>query len=198
MGSVFDSVKTTYSTMFDGMVSPRFSGPLTDSVADTAQDAYNAAQGTAAQKYEAAKTAVADVLSPTSPLAAPTVAHVFDAVHSQQPPPVTPETSTAHSVADAARKTANLALGAVTGTLKLSGPSLLGTWARVFFGIVSALVAGGCAYLIYRLADDSHSHPSDVVYVALAVAIFMSMLTLLLCVTGYSNVSIEGTRGKSS
>jgi hypothetical protein len=198
MGSVFDSVKTTYSTMFDGMIGQGASGALTDSAAAAAQAAYNEAEGAATDKYAAAKAAVADVLGQTTPLAVPAVAHVFDAVHSQQPPPVTPETATAHSVADAARKTANLALGAVTGTLKLSGPSLLGTWARVFFGIVSALVAGGCAYLIYRLADDSHSHPSDVVYVALAVAIFMSMLTLLLCVTGYSNVSIEGSRGKSS
>jgi len=32
-------------------------------------------------------------------------------------------------------------------------------------------------------------------FLALAIAIFMAMLTLLLCVTGYSNVNIEGSRG---
>jgi hypothetical protein len=199
VGSVFDSLKTTYSQMFDGMIGPASSGALSESAATAARDAYeNAAGATAEQKYAAAKQAVADVLAPVTPLAAPAVAHVFDAVHAQPPAPVTPETATARSVSDAARKTANLALGAISGTLKLSGPSLLGSWARVVFGVISAVVAGGSVYVIYRLADDSHSHPSAVVYVALAVAVFMAMLTLLLCVTGYSNVSIEGSRGGSS
>ena len=200
MGSVFDNLKTTYSDMFDRMIGPTSDSALSASAAATAAEAYaDQPPGTsAAARYAAAKSAVAGHLGSMTPLATPSVEQVFDAVHAQPPKPVTPDTATAQSVSDAARKTATLALGALSGTLKLSGPSLLGSWARVVFGIISAIVAGGCVYVIYRLADDTHSHPSTAVYVALAIAIFMAMLTLLLCVTGYSNVSIEGSRGKSS
>jgi hypothetical protein len=195
MGSVFDSLRTTYSDMFDRMLGPKSYEVLSDSAASVARDAYGKEQNaTAGQKYAAAKVAVADLLAPMTPLTAPAVADVFDTVHAQPPAPVTPETSTARSVSDAARKTANLAPGGIRGTLRLSVPSQLGTWARVVFGVISAIVAGGSVYLIYRLADDSHSRPSAVVYAGLAIAILMAMLTLLFCVTGYSNVSIEGSR----
>lgn len=197
VGSVFDNLKTTYSDMFDRMIGPTSDGALSASAAAAATEAFvDEPPGTsAAGRYAAAKAAVANHLGPITPLATPAVQQVFDAVHAQPPKPVTPDTATAQSVSDAARKTANLALGSISGTLKLSGPSLLGSWARVVFGIISAIVAGGSVYVIYRLADDSQSHPSTAVYIALAIAIFMAMLTLLLCVTGYSNVSIEGSRG---
>jgi hypothetical protein len=197
LGSVFDNLKTTYSDMFDRMIGPTSEAALSASAAAAARDAYvDQPEGTSAtDRYKAAKEAVANHVGAMTPLATPAVEQVFDAVHAQPPRPITPDTATAQSVSDAARKTATLALGSVSGTLKLSGPSLLGVQARAVFGIVSAVVAGGSIYVIYRLADDTKSHPSTAVYVALAIAIFMSMLTLLLCVTGYSNVNIEGSRG---
>jgi hypothetical protein len=197
LGSVFDNLKTTYSDMFDRMIGPTSEAALSASAAAVARDAYvDQPEGTSASaRYAAAKAAVANHVGAMTPLATPAVEQVFDAVHAQPPRPITPDTATAQSVSDAARKTATLSLGSVSGTLKLSGPSLLGAWARVVFGIISAIVAGGSVYVIYRLADDTKSHPSVGVYVALAIAIFMAMLTLLLCVTGYSNVNIEGSRG---
>jgi hypothetical protein len=197
VGSVFDNLKMTYSDMFDRTIGPASDGALSASAATAAREAYvDQPDGTpAAARYAAAKTAVANHLAPMTPLAEPAVEQVFDAVHAQPPKPITADTATAQSVSDAARKTATLALGSISGTLKLSGPSLLGAPARVVFGILSALITGGAVYVLYRLADDSKSHPSTAVYIGLAIAIFMAMLTLLLCVTGYSNVNIEGSRG---
>jgi hypothetical protein len=201
MGSVFDNLRSTYTDMFEGTVGgPAAAGGILPAVAAaTARDAYeNApADATPQVRYAAAKAAVAAHLAPISPLAAPALAHMFDAVHAQPPAPVTPATSTAKSVSDAASKTTALALGSISGTLKLSGPSLLGSAARTWFGLISAALAGGSVYVIFRLADDSQSHTGTAIYIGLAVAIFMALLTLLLCVTGYSNVNIEGARGNS-
>lgn len=197
VGSVFDTLKMTYTDMFDKTVGQSSSGVLPTAAAAAARAAFEnqPADATPEDRYAAAKAAVTENLAPVTPLAAPALAHVFDAMHAQPPAPVTPHNSTAQSVSDAAKQTTALALGSLSGTLKLSGPSLLGSPARIVFGLVSAVIAGGSVYVIYRLAHDSHT-TGVAIYIALAVAIFMAMLTLLLCVTGYSNVNIEGSRGK--
>jgi len=187
----------TYTDMFDKTVGQSSSGVLPTAAAAAARAAFEnqPADATPEDRYAAAKAAVTENLAPVTPLAAPALAHVFDAMHAQPPAPVTPHNSTAQSVSDAAKQTTALALGSLSGTLKLSGPSLLGSPARIVFGSLSAVIAGGSVYVIYRLAHDSHT-TGVAIYIALAVAIFMAMLTLLLCVTGYSNVNIEGSRGK--
>ncbi len=197
MGNVFDNLKKSYGEMFQGTVGPASAPAFTASAAAAAQAAYESQPaGTLPEvRYQAAKAAVADHLAPAAAVAAPAIEHIFDAVHAQPPAPVTPATSTAQSVKDAARQTATLALGSISGTLKLSGPSLLGTAARVWFGVASAVIAGGSVGTVFWLAD--HRHSGTVIYIALAIAIFMGMLTVLLCVTGYSNVNIQGSRGNS-
>lgn len=196
MGTVFDNVKPIYTEMFGNTVGAASS--QVSPAAAVARQAYeNQADGTVpAQRYDAAKTALVGNLAPMTPFAASTLRYMFDAVHAQTPGPVTPQASTADSVATAAQNVAASALGSISGTLKLSGPTLLGTNARVWFGIVSALIVGGSVGAVFWLADNDKAGTAP--YVALAIAIFLAMLTLLLCITGYSNVDIEGSRGDSS
>jgi hypothetical protein len=195
MGNVFGDVKTTYTEMFEKTVGAASAEVLP--VAATVRKAYEnqAANTAAAQRYEAAKTALVDHLTPIAPFTATTLGHMFDVAHAQPPAPITPQTSTADSVAAAGQQVAAAALGSISGTLKLSGPTLLGTKARSWFGIVSAVIAGGSIAAVSLLANTGMA--GTAVYVALAIAIFLAMLTLLLCITGYANVDIEGSRGDS-